>query len=51
MTREKEGVAPAAFLVSVRGEDFDFGTGLSDECRRCADLAVQKILDLMRDFI
>jgi hydrogenase maturation protease len=47
MTREKKGVAPAAFLVSVRGENFDFGTGLSDPCRRCADLAIQKILDLI----
>jgi hydrogenase maturation protease len=47
LTKEEKGVAPRAFLISVKGENFDFGLGLSDQCRRCADLAVRKILDLM----
>ncbi len=46
MVRETKGTAPSAFLVSVRGENFDFGLGLSDRCRQNADTAIQKILDL-----
>ena len=45
-TRDTKGVAPIGYLVSVRGENFDFGLGLSEQCKRCADMAVQKILDL-----
>jgi hydrogenase maturation protease len=46
MTRESKGRVPEAYLVSVRGESFDFGVGLSDRCRVSADLAVTRILDL-----
>jgi hydrogenase maturation protease len=46
MVREMKGTAPSAFLVSVRGENFDFGLGLSDRCRQNADAATQRILDL-----
>jgi len=40
-------VAPAGYLVSVKGEDFDFGLGLSEPCRIRADSAAQKILELL----
>ncbi len=38
---------PRAHLVSVRGDDFDFGLGLSESCRRRAEHAAQEILDLL----
>lgn len=46
MVREKKGVAPASYLVSVRGENFDFGFGISDKCKLSADVAIERILDL-----
>ncbi len=46
--RKVQGTAPPGYLVSVKGEDFDFGLGLSDACRTRADTSVQKILDLVR---
>jgi hydrogenase maturation protease len=46
MAREEKGSAPSAYLVSVKGEDFDFGLGLSESCKARADIALQKILDL-----
>jgi hydrogenase maturation protease len=48
ITRETKGVAPVGYLVSVKGDNFDFGLGLSDQCRRCADMTIQKILDLVQ---
>ena len=45
--RQTEHFAPAGYLVSVKGEDFDFGLGLSETCKACADVAVQKILELL----
>jgi hypothetical protein len=30
----------------VRGENFDFGFGISDACKLSADMAIKKILDL-----
>jgi hydrogenase maturation protease len=47
MVRDMKGKAPSGYLVSVRGEDFDFGLGITEVCRRRADLAVEKILDLL----
>ena len=38
MARETKGGAPSGYLVSVRGENFDFGLGLSDPCRLRADM-------------
>jgi len=38
-------------LVSVKGNNFDFGLGLSDPCRRCADIAIQKILELEKGLV
>jgi len=49
MVRKTKDTAPSGYLVSVRGTDFDFGLGLSDPCKLCADLAIQKILDLAKD--
>ncbi len=49
MVREKQGFAPASYLVSVRGENFDFGLGISDRCKRSADIAIKRILDLAND--
>jgi len=38
---------PQAFSVSVRGYDFDFGTELSAETHRWADIAVERILEMV----
>ena len=46
MVRETKGVAPASYLVSVRGENFDFGLGISEACKLFADVAIKKILDI-----
>ena len=47
LAREAKGSGISGYLVSVRGENFDFGLGLSDRCRSCANVAIQKILDLV----
>ncbi len=47
MARQTHHFSPEAYLISVKGEDFDFGLGLSDTCRIRADAAVQKILELV----
>ncbi len=49
LAREMRGRDLEGYLVSVRGENFDFGLGLSERCKHCADVAVQKILDLVRE--
>ncbi len=46
MVREASGVAPVSYLVSVKGENFDFGLGVSDACKLSADIAIKRILDL-----
>ena len=51
MSRETKGAAPSGYLVSVRGENFDFGLGLSERCMRRADIATEKILDLAQGFV
>jgi hydrogenase maturation protease len=45
--RKEKGAAPSAFLLSVGGETFDFGLGLSERCRQNADAAVERILELV----
>ncbi len=45
LSRAARGQAPEAVLVSIRGEDFDFGEGLTEGCRARADKAVHLILD------
>jgi Ni,Fe-hydrogenase maturation factor len=47
----KMNIAPSGYLVSVRGNNFDFGLGISDPCRRCADIAIQKILELEKGWM
>ncbi len=48
MARQTECSVPTAYLVSVKGDDFDFGLGLSDACKARVDSAVQTIRDLLR---
>ena len=47
LARKTKGGGLSGYLVSVRGENFDFGLGLSDRCRSHANVAIQKILDLV----
>lgn len=47
MASETKGKTPSAYLVSVRGENFDFGFGITEACKIHADLAVEKILELL----
>ena len=49
LARDTVGVAPVGFLVSVKGEDFDFGTGLSSACRAHAVAAVEKIMEMIEE--
>lgn len=49
MARQTTGVRPEGYLLSVRGEKFDFGMGLSEPCRLRAQAAVEEILNLMQD--
>ncbi|MDH7487891.1 MAG: hydrogenase maturation protease [Anaerolineae bacterium] len=46
LARAARGRAPEAVLVSIRGEDFDFGDGLSAGCKARAETAVRAILDM-----
>ena len=48
MARKVEGTAPPGYLVSIKGNDFNFGLGLTDACRTRADASIQKILDLIQ---
>ena len=48
MARRVHGMAPPGTLVSIKGEDFDFGLGLTEACRTRADASIQKILDLIQ---
>jgi len=47
MASETKGRTPSAYLVSVRGENFDFGFGITEACKLHADVAVEKILELL----
>lgn len=49
ITRELYGKNPSAYLVAVRGENFDFGKELSSRGRQAAGRAVKKILSLIKD--
>ena len=49
MVREMKGITPVGYLVSVKGENFDFGLGISDKCKLSADIAIKRILDLAND--
>jgi long-subunit fatty acid transport protein len=40
-------LAPRCHLVSVKGDDFDFGLGLTDPCGARAEVAAQKVVDLL----
>jgi hydrogenase maturation protease len=47
LARRQLGRVPEGYLLSVRGDDFDFGLGLSETCRRRADEAMERILSLL----
>jgi hydrogenase maturation protease len=47
LAKESRGNAPSAYLVSVKGDDFDFGVGLSQGCRRRAERALEEIMTLI----
>lgn len=47
LSREVTGHAPAGWLVSVRGEDFDFGDELSEPCAAHAAQAADRIMELI----
>ena len=47
LARQNNGFAPPGFLISVKGEDFDFGLGISDSCRSHADMAIDRMLALL----
>jgi len=47
LARQNNGVALPGFLISIKGEDFDFGLGISDSCRSRADMAIGRILTLL----
>ena len=49
LAKELYGRVPRAVLLSLRGEDFDFGEGLSDGTARLVERAVERIQGLMRD--
>lgn len=44
MSRELYGRCPRGILLSVRGYDFEFGEGLSDETARLLPQALQRLL-------
>jgi len=46
LTKALYHVEPQAFIVAVRGYDFDFGTELSEQARKWADEAVERILKM-----
>lgn len=46
MAEEIKGSELKAYLVSVKGENFDFGLGLTEACVVRGDLALERILDL-----
>jgi hypothetical protein len=47
MARQTHHFTPKAHLVSVKGDDFDFGLGLTEPCKLRAEGAVEKILELI----
>lgn len=47
LTRQMHGHAPEAVLLSLRGYDFDFGEGLSDETAALVPDAVARIMTLV----
>ena len=39
---------PRAFILAIRGYDFDFGMELSEETRKWANAAIERILEMSR---
>jgi len=40
---------PQAFIVAIRGHDFDFGMELCKETRKRAEVAIERILEMSRE--
>ena len=47
LVKQATGQAPLSHLVSIRGENFDFGEGLSPDCSARVRDAVDRVLDLI----
>jgi hydrogenase maturation protease len=47
LARRQQGRVPEGYLLSVRGDDFDFGLGLSQSCRQRANEAAERIFSLL----
>ena len=48
LARKAQGASPEGYLVSIKGEDFDFGLGLSEACLGRVETAVLKIREILR---
>jgi hydrogenase maturation protease len=48
LANQMHGHSPAGVLLSLRGHDFDYGEGLSDETAAIVPGAVDRILDLAK---
>ncbi|HIC93914.1 MAG TPA: hydrogenase maturation protease [Anaerolineae bacterium] len=49
MAKALYGGEPRAFVFSIRGYDFGFGTELSEGTRKHADMAIERILEMVRN--
>ena len=49
LARTVNGAVPQAWLVSIKGESFDFGTELSHACAQAAAQAVEEIQRLIQE--
>lgn len=50
LARQMHGRAPVGILLSVRGHDVNFGTGLSPETAALVPHAVERIMELAKHF-
>jgi hydrogenase maturation protease len=48
LTRQSIGNTPVGWLVSVRGDDFDFGDVLSPACLAAVPVAADRIIELIQ---
>ena len=51
LTEELYGVRPKAYLVSIRGYDFDFGFELTEEARKNSEEAIEKIKEICTNWL
>jgi hydrogenase maturation protease len=48
LARQSQGNSPQGWLVSIRGDDFDFGDSLSPSCLQAVPEAAEKIIELIQ---